>query len=267
VDEARTIHVDSRTDYLLADDLPEGEHVLELVRISGSWDGTIDFGGLLLDNPELCEPPPRPGRRIEFYGDSITEGSRMPDQPTTNAFLGYAVQTARLLDAEPSLIAQGGLGLVRGFVTPRTLPSLADRVLPGDSKSKWDFTQWQPHVVVVNIGQNDKWTWGKREPEEWIAAYVDFLKVTRDRYPEAFLVAALGSMDASEEGNPWPNYLEEAVSRHQAASSDQRITTHLFPFINEKRHPNAEEAKQMAESLASLLEGLPNVLPPKKTGL
>lgn len=254
-DAAVPVYADVRSDYLLAENLTPGEHTLELVRATGAWNAAAEFRGLVLDpGAKLLDPPPRAARRIEFYGDSITEGSYMADQPFTNAHAAYALATARLLDAEAHLAAKGGIGMVRGYVLPQTLPGIYDRAVPMRGEKKWDFSKWTPHVVVVNAFQNDKWTQGKVPPEEFIAAYAAFLKTLRGHYPHAHLVAALGSMDAVEPKSPWPGYLREAVARFQKETSDTRIAVFFFDYLGAKGHPTAAQARTMAEKLAAFLK-------------
>ena len=37
------------------------------------------------------------------------------------------------------------------------MPEIYDRLVPTDSKSKWDFSLYRPDIVVVNLFQNDSW--------------------------------------------------------------------------------------------------------------
>jgi lysophospholipase L1-like esterase len=253
-DAALRVDVDARGDYLLAEHLSPGEHVLELVRATGAWNAAVEFRGLVLDpGATLLAPPLRASRRIEFYGDSITEGSYMSDQPFTNARAAYALTTARLLGAEAHLIAKGGIGLLRGYALPQTLPGIYDRAVPMRADQKWDFTRWTPQVVVINVFQNDKWTQAKMPAEAFISAYAAFLKTLRSHYPCAHFVAALGSMDAVEPKSLWLGYLREAVARFQSETGDKRIDVFLFDYLGAKGHPNAAQARVMAERLAAFL--------------
>jgi len=89
-DKPVVLGADSRTDWLVAEGLTEGVHTIELVRRGGAWKTTSSFSGFYLDaGKQLVDPPARPTRRIEFYGDSIIEGSLMSDQPFSNGYLAY----------------------------------------------------------------------------------------------------------------------------------------------------------------------------------
>jgi hypothetical protein len=58
-------------------------------------------------------------------------------------------------------------------------------------------------------------------------------------------------MDATQEGSPWPGYIEKAVSELK----DKRIYTHFIPYKKTPGHPNAEEQQAMADDLISYIDG------------
>ncbi|MDD5350580.1 MAG: SGNH/GDSL hydrolase family protein [Chthoniobacteraceae bacterium] len=243
---------DKRGEWLIAKGLPDTVHTIELVRLGNAWNAPSRFQGFLLDaGKKLAEPPPRPARRIEFYGDSITEGSYMAGQPFANPYRAYAATTARLLHAEVSLVCKGGMGLVRGFTMP-PLPAVYDRTEPARADMPWGFSHWTPHVVVVNIGQNDSWK--GTEPAPYIDAYAKFLAALRGHYPNALIVCALGSMDAVAPGSKWPGHIRAAVEQAKKETQDPRIETFFFEYLGKKGHPDPAQARAMAEKLAAFLE-------------
>lgn len=244
---------DNRTDWLVAEGLADTAHTIELVRLGGGWNASNSFSGFYLEaGKKLLPPPPRPARRIEFYGDSITEGGLMPDQPYANGYLAYAATTGRILKADTSVVAKSGMGLVRGFTLPQTLPGMFDRTAPMRGDVKWDFTKWTPHVVVVNIGQNDSWT--SADPAVFTETYVKFIQTLRGHYPKALIICALGSMDATAPRGLYPGYLTTAVERLKTEFHDSRVETFFFEFLGAKGHPSSTQARAMAEKLAAHLE-------------
>lgn len=251
--EIITLGADSRTDRLVAEGLPDTVHTIELVRLGGAWNASSTFRGFYLDaGRKLVEPPPRSARRIEFYGDSITEGALMSDQPFGNGYLAYAATTARLLQAETSVVCKSGMGLVKGFTLPQTLPGMFGRTVPMRGETKWDFAQWTPQVVVVNIGQNDSWTGA--DPAVFIDTYVRFIRTLRGHYPKARIICALGSMDATAPNSKWPGYVGKAVERLKTEDKDTLVETFFFEFMGAKGHPNSKQARTMAEKLAAFLD-------------
>jgi len=117
---------------------------------------------------------------------------------------------------------------------------------------------------VINLFQNDSWIvnqpnnpqfkerFGSKapEPEQIIKAYKEFVKNIRKVYPKAQIICALGSMDASKAGSPWPGYIEKAV----AALNDKGIYTHFIPYKNTPGHPSLKEQQAMADDLIAFME-------------
>ncbi|MDX2082350.1 MAG: GDSL-type esterase/lipase family protein [Terrimicrobiaceae bacterium] len=248
------VATDMRREVLLAEGLPPGEHELELVRLDGAWSGVAQFRGLVLEpDGRLLDLPAPATRRMEFYGDSITEGSFMPEFPFNNPYRAYAMTAARMLGADAHLIARGGIGIVRGYALPQTLPGVFDRAVPMGGKDMWDFSRWRPQVVVVNALQNDKWTLGKVPVEECIEAYANFLASLRKVHPDALLIATLGSMDAVGPQSPWPEYLERAVNLFKERTGDSNVDLLIFDHHGHRGHPNTSDAEDMARKLADHL--------------
>lgn len=243
----------------IASGLAPGEHTLRLFTMNGAWVAPTTFNGILLGaGTTLLEPPARPTRRIEFYGDSITEGSYLDGEPFTNGYKAFAAQTALRLGAEMSLIAKSGLGLVKtGYSGGHTLEMLFPRSLPHDSASTWNFDQWIPQVVVINILQNDSWLQGGSPDQEFIDAYVRFLRLLRAQRPYARVICALGSMDATRPGSKWPGIVQAAVDRVAAEDGDARLHTYFFPYLGAGTgHPQPAQAAEMADALAAFIAGI-----------
>lgn len=107
---------------------------------------------------------------IEFVGDSITCGYGVDakDQNenfktlTENFSKTYAYLAAQALDADYSVVAFSGHGIISGYSgdgtknAEGTLPKYYTKLgrnenYPGD----WDFENHQPDFVVINLGTND----------------------------------------------------------------------------------------------------------------
>ncbi len=249
--------------YLVADNLPEGEHHLTLFKRTEGEEGATALEAIyLLEGGELLAPPPAPERRMEIYGDSITSGmgnmadlvdvdDRLADK---NSFLSYGAMAARELGAEYRSISQSGIGIMVSWFD-FTMPDFFDQVSAvGDNDTQWDFSQWTPQVVVINLFQNDSWLVEKRldpvpDDEARIQAYMEFLGEIHQRYPQALIIAALGSMDATQRGSPWPWYIEQAVARFGEAHPEARLDTLFFPYEGYGRHPRVVHHEANAELL------------------
>lgn len=271
-DSLRYIKLDTAKQwYTLAANLPDGEHTVELVK-RNEWDrGSTSFYGFELTGGDLLEPPAGSGRIIEFFGNSITAGYAIenytggdsPDSIYTNIYTTYGAVTARYFDANYYGTVRSGIGIMVSWI-PVIMPEIYNRLDPTDTASVWDFSRVQPDIVVVNLFQNDSWLvnipdheyfkerFGTVRPDEKkiIQSYKNFITILRDVYPDANIICALGSMDATREDSPWPRYVESAMEQ----LDDSKIYTHFFPFIAKGGHPRVEENKVMAESLIAFIE-------------
>jgi hypothetical protein len=248
--------------------LPPGKHSFLITKRTEGEEGATVFRGLeLADGGQMLAPPARPKRRIEFFGDSITSG--MGDEAPMNgrddvgrdknSYLSYAGITARKLNAELHQTSQSGIGVMISWF-PFTMPDFYDQLSAvGNNDTKWDFASWTPDVVVVNLLQNDRWLVGDRhqlqpEPDDAgrIAAYETFVKRIRQLYPKAYIVCALGSMDATKPGSQWPGYIKSAVAGMRKGG-DQRIDTVFFPFTGYGAHPRLKHQRDNAEILTAFI--------------
>jgi len=271
-DSLRYVKLDSGINsYTLVSGILKGEHTLELIKRT-EWDlGKTIFLGLELNNAELLEFSNGNGRVIEFFGNSITAGYAIedltggdsPDSTFTNNYYTYAAITARHFEADYYATVRSGIGIMISWF-PLIMPELYNRLDPNDSFSRWDFSLVTPDIVVVNLFQNDSWLvempdyetfkqrFGEIAPDrdQIISSYSDFIRLIRSKYPDAVIICALGSMDATEEGSQWPGYTGEAVNN----LNDENILTHFFPYIDKPGHPRVQDNKIMAESLIHFIE-------------
>lgn len=271
-DSVRYIRIDSvKQYYTLASGLPEGEHTVELVK-GTEWDrGRTWFYGMQVMDGELLAAPPAPKRTIEFFGNSITAGYAIdditggdsPDSSYTNNYHTYAAITARHFNAALYCTVKSGIGITVSWF-PLIMPEMYDRLDPSDSASRWDFSTVTPDIVVVNLMQNDSWLvkmpdhpsfkqrFGSTPPDAQtiMAAYESFLRNLRQYYPNAQIICAMGSMDATRKGSPWPKYVEEVVSRFD----DPKMHTLFFPFTGKSGHPRRDDNRVMADQLIAFIE-------------
>ena len=121
--------------------------------------------------------------RIEFVGDSITSGEGLAGNSTMQDWVAsvfsnvghYAVETATNLHAEYRIVSQSGWGTYCGYNNDitMTIPGIYDQICGvqaegigaelGSMKEN-DFENWQPDIVVINLGTNDE---GAFHFEEW----------------------------------------------------------------------------------------------------
>jgi hypothetical protein len=257
--------------YTLASNLDKSEHCIELFKVTNTDFITTRFYGFETDAAaKVLKADKKPKRKIEFFGNSITCGHGAEDNSNDsgapqffNNYRAYGAITARHFNAQYHCTAKSGIGITISWF-PEVMPDIYDRLNPADSNSRWDFLNYVPGIVVVNLFQNDSWLvnmpdhaqfkarFGTEKPSEdfIINAYKDFIQSIRSKYPTANIICCLGNMDATRQGSKWPDYIDTAV----AQLKDKKIVTHYFPYKNTPGHPVIKEQQAMAEDLINFIE-------------
>jgi lysophospholipase L1-like esterase len=193
------------TTYTLASGLPNGNHDLVITKRTESFVGVVQFKGLTPKGGAIVPTPFPSNRRIEMIGDSITCGYGVLGPPVAMPTCGFTPATenedqawgaiaAMQLSAVHTTIAYSGRGMYRNNTgqTTDVMPDLWLRTFADDPASTWDFSKYTPDVVVIDLGTND---FATGDPgSAYTAAYSAFLKTLRGKYPNAFIICALGTM-------------------------------------------------------------------------
>jgi lysophospholipase L1-like esterase len=212
----------AETEFVLADGLTKGTHVVELYKRSEPQTGTTKFVSYDLAGGTLLSPPARKTRRIEIVGDSSSTGYGVEGVGLTdstgkcpgfnhaakyeNFRKAYGAVLGTLVDAEVYSSSLSGKGIYQNIWSEDfdTLPMLYTRTLPmQDQTDTWDFS-WKPDVVIVMAGGND---FAIRKPtntppatvEQFTQAYRDLVAKMRAEYPAAHLVLTVSPTTDDEE--------------------------------------------------------------------
>ncbi len=194
--------------YTLAAGLPDGVHTIELYRRTEGMVGTTQFLGYTFpDGGQLLAPPRAPDRRIEFIGDSTTNGHgnecttplESYSGATQNERLAFSGLVAHDLNADHHDISISGKGVLVNY--ERTDPVVAEdyflRSMPNEPHPAWDFSRYSPDVVWINMGGND---WDQESPETpapnldaYTAKYLRLVEIVRSKYPSAHIFCSVTS--------------------------------------------------------------------------
>ncbi|WP_238335310.1 SGNH/GDSL hydrolase family protein [Kribbella amoyensis] len=170
----------------------EGRHTVEIVvkdvnefvnRWNPPFECAVVFAGLVLDDRTSLRLGAQPGGpRIEFYGDSITQGVRAlsadPESAGADGTRSWAYLTARAFGASAHQVGFGRQGVIK--------PGNGE-VPPGPESFGWNFAGSRaeriadPDVVVLNLGVNDDTL--------SVAQYADYVRQVRAAYPSSKIVA------------------------------------------------------------------------------
>lgn len=173
--------------------------------------------------------------RIEFIGDSITcaygvEGASSSESfktTTENFTKSYAYLTAQQLNADYSVCAYSGHGIVSGYSSgDKNADSLIPdyyEIISKHYAETWDFTSVTNDVVVINLGTNDiNYVTADTETRnaEFVEGYIDFLTVVRENNPDAYIICTLGTMGGNDSICP---LIEQAVEQFKSDTGEERI--------------------------------------------
>lgn len=235
-----------------------GVHTVRLIKMTELLDDISLFleGVYLDDQARLLPPPPLPSRRLEFIGDSITCGfgnlSASPADPfspaTEDSTQTYAALVSRHFGTDTHYLCRSGRGMVSDCDGCRAQPIARwffETTLT--HPEPWDFSAWQPDLVVINVGTNDRV--GEVPQEEFVRESAAFLRRLREVYPAARLLWVYGLMDAD-----FVPAVQEtvAIARTDDPKVDLLLLPSIYPHPEEQAacyHPNLAAHARAARAL------------------
>jgi len=271
--------------------------VKDVQAMSGDPKSSLQIHALKFDGELLPVEDRR--YKIEFIGDSITsgEGAIGAKQEADwipmwfSALDNYTAITANALNADYQVISQSGWGVLTSWDNNpnHNIPAYYEQVcglLTGDDNKglgaheAYDFTVWQPDVVVVNLGTNDggafysaEWrdpSTGKIHKQrlnddgsyngEDLAAFElaveQFLVKLRRNNPHAHIVWAYGML-----GTPMLPAIGRAVEAYASQSADRKVSICELPNMTDettgaRSHPGLVAHRQAADVLREHIERL-----------
>jgi lysophospholipase L1-like esterase len=209
----------------------------------------------------LLAPAAAPDRRIEVIGDSLSVGAGVEGTSTTcspdinaftNNYLAYGSIAARSVQADVVTIAWSGIGVYVSYGgTAPTMPQRYDYAVPNDN-TPWDFSQYQPHVVVINLGTNDFYYGNPGQP--YVDAYVSFVKHIRSKYAIAHFILI------DMYGGDRLTLINNVVSTLKSSGESQVEALSFSSVPNNNtacnQHPNATAQQAMGNILTTRLKSL-----------
>ncbi len=236
---AKEVEVSSKNSWqavILAHGLTAGTHHIEVVKETNNNEHMTFLGFAGIDGIGPLSPPLPHSRRIAFYGDSNLAGDSLEHEENngqlryrgcTNTFAGI---TARRFGAAYQNCSISG-------ATISSLNNWYDRVDPSDENTQWDFNNWMPDVVVINIGANDIYYYSESRIR---TRYNNLLDDMRGTYPNAHIVMANGrGWDKDEPAD----YIESVVAQR----NDPNMSAVIFPWVFEQWHGCETDHSGMAD--------------------
>lgn len=220
-------------------------------------------------------------KKIEFIGDSITCGgandlSEIPCNSgemyfdNNNGYFAYGPTLSRDLEVDYLLSSVSGMGMYRNWndETPEvaSMPGVYEYLyLTKDpSKPKYDFA-FQADIISIALGTNDfSGGDGKKErlpfdPEKYVAAYVNFIKMLLDHNPNAQIVITNSPMINGDAAVVLEDCLKKVKEAFAADQSHKPILIFKFKPMTPHGcvgHPDIAEHQLMANEYAPFLKKL-----------
>lgn len=249
--------------------VPQGTHTVRIAKLNESYQGSFSFGGLRTDGTLVPSTPS--ARRLEFVGASMTLGygvdgnepcSNGPDKE--NATAAFSWLAAQALDADISIVAIAGYGLVRntsGASNAVLLPDIYKRTVAGDGAKLWSFPpDKEPHAVVVNVGTNDFANAGRGALDQnaYRAAYTAFATTLRGLHPRAAIVLTSSPMLTDDTSEKQHTSLLNAIKAVKQQTGDPKLYVLDFPVQSGPSacdsHPSRAQHRAMSDLLVAELK-------------
>ncbi len=260
----------------------EEEVTVTLMKVSEAANSILGIDEITVTAAEDIAPTAEKDLKIEFIGDSITCGYGVDDEDrdhhfstnTEDATKAYAYKTAQLLDADYSIVAYSGHGIVSGYTTQgiktaaQQLPNeyecfaMSSGSGPNGFKASgvdWDFSKFVPNIIVINLGTNDNSYTGKDAEliNEYAESYTQFLKKVRENNAHAHIICALGVMGAD-----LYDAICTAAENYTAETGDENISVFRLSTQDGSTgyaadwHPTAATHDKAAAELADYINTL-----------
>ena len=204
-------------EYTFLDTEKEVNANVKIVKLSDPQQSVVGINKIKVTSRGDITPLPEKDLKIEFIGDSITCGIGVDDPhvdgvyctASCNATKTYAYKLATDFDADYSFFAYSGYGCLSGcngstsLDTKQTIPPIYSTYgrsmgylaeMQNPEELKYDFSKWQPDLVIINLGTNDNnYTKSNAEKrEQFTECYLQFIKTIKSNYKNAKVLCVLG---------------------------------------------------------------------------
>ena len=248
-------------------DFPAGQHLITIRRMTKPLINIpFNIQSLRIEG-KILEKPEEKVRKIEFIGDSITCGygvtceSAEPQpfraiyQDVRKAFPGIIGQR---FGAEIRTNAWSGVGVYCNYNSEpiHQVMEWYPRLLPWRGNEMFDFSTWNPDIVVIGEGTND--CSGKAPPEKFKQKVIELLEFVNTNYPNRYIIWFYGMMN-----NEYSPYLRESINAFNEKKGKQIATFIEFEHMLDDEvggnlHPNVKAHVKYAKVIGDKIKELLN---------
>jgi len=243
--------------YTLAKGLKSGQHTIKVVKLNESMLNSLSVKNYRLSPGGMLKTPPSlPARRIEIIGDSITCGyGNVPpyDEPQLTSdiedgTLTYGAFIQEHFNADVRIVAISGAAVYRNYLG--TVSNFFTRYSWSDyyDETPYDFSEWIPQLVVINLGTND---FDKGSTyEEFITGGKKWIDFIRSKYPNVTILWTYGVMNRQSDQR-----IRDVIKYYQD-KGDKKIFYQPLELMDTAAdgtggggHPTAATHRKMADTL------------------
>ncbi len=191
--------------YLLAENLEDAIHEIEIFKLTEEMFGKTSFLGFQVDEADsLVEIQDKRDLLMEFIGNSITCGYGNEGQnggtfgaSTENHFMTYAAITSRSFNARHMAVSKSGIGIYRNYDGPAEgnadcMTNYYNRVFLYNELPHYSFEE-TPDLVCINLGTNDFST-GGGDSAHYVGTYLNFIDSIQNHYVQPDIICLVGCM-------------------------------------------------------------------------
>ena len=228
---------------------PDVEHTVTLMKEEYAT-STMTFHGFDLAGGEIAKLPPRPEKRIAFFGDSNMEGFSLYNEKndgSNGTYFAYPATVSRMLGAEMHLQAVGSA--TQDGPTPNDVVSFVHSEAYEQEDPDY-HDGFEPQLIVLNAGANDIF---RVDPENKKEAtkqhYRNAIETLRNAYGDEPHIILFNSYSwAAEEP---AIYTQEVVD--EVGGNLSRLP---FPWCWEQWHGDMVDHSGQASVLANYIASL-----------
>ena len=268
-------------DTVLAKNLALGEHKVLFVRSTEGQAGISEFRGFSVDDGSgLAAPDPLKERRLEFVGDSITAGAWNDGDRTGKKYhdvedndMSYGPQLARMLEADYSVIAKSGQGVVHNYAgkwpdmgvhASDSYPWTFFSNRFADKHLIWDTERFPVDAIILAIGTNDfSDKERKPTPSEFKEGYKRLVAVVREMNPGKPIICT--EPIPSVIGSDARKWIQQVV-REENQKGDRDIyfipinergaLLEVDDYVGDNTHPTKAGSRKIADYLKDKVAGI-----------
>ena len=235
-----TIEAEKKS-YILAENLTNEIHKVELIKETYNGKGVTTFYGFTISGKGIIEwKPKKPQIKLLFYGDSNMDGTSLESEKNSGvngAYYGFAGVASRMLNAEYQNLSVGGAVITNGKNSGLWFHNHFDR---HSEIADWDNKKFSPDVIVINLGANDI---GKSDKNEIKSDYKKLLLELRKTYDSNPYIILMNGYGWSRDEPA--NYTHEIVTE----MDDIKLSSLVFPWLFNEWHGCEYDHAGMAELL------------------